>query len=99
LLFIVSVMNKRLVASLVVGAALVAFPGVASAAQVPTWNPAVLCVPSAEEEQGHGSLLARYINEEPLCLVRIPPLFAGTSFELAPKATKKRWGASLELKF
>ena len=74
--------------------------GNAGAKQSRFINPAVLCVPSAEE-LSHATAKASPFS----CLLRLSPWFDGASLELTPqfaltpRAVPKRWGAEFELRF
>jgi len=90
-------MSMRLVLPFMLGALMLVHAGVARAKQGRLVNPAVLCVPSVEQES-HPK-----VNSSPFsCLVRLSPWFDGASFELTPqfaltpRAVPKRWGAEFE---
>lgn len=90
----------RLVLSFLLAALVLVDAGIAEAKQSRLVNPAVLCVPSAEQETRLS------VKSSPFsCLVRLSPWFQGASFELTPqlaltpRAVPKRWGAEFELRF
>jgi hypothetical protein len=85
---------RFIVAPLTLAAALALHEGAAHARELPSLNPAVVCAPS--EEQLHVVVTDGY---QSLCLLRLSPWFQRTSFEVTPRAAKKRWGAALEFRF
>jgi hypothetical protein len=90
----------RIVLSLMCAAVVLGYAGIAEAKRTRLVNPAVLCVPSAQQES-HMSTKASPFD----CLLRLSPWFEGASFELTPqlaltpRAVPKRWGAEFELRF
>jgi hypothetical protein len=87
-------MTMRFIIAPLTLAAALALHGGAHARQLPVLNPAVVCSPSYE--QVHGDVAS---TAQPLCLFWLSPLFERTSFEVTPRAAKKRWGAELEFRF
>jgi len=87
-------MLTRTAFSFAFGALVLLTAGSASAGQVATLNPAVVCVPSLEQTSGDST-------EPPnlLCLLRLSPWFERTSFQVTPRAASKRWGAAFALRF
>jgi hypothetical protein len=85
---------RFIVAPLTLAAALALHGGAAHARRMPLLSPAVVCAPSYE--QLHGNVTS---TVQPLCLFSLSPLFERTSFEVTPRAAKKRWGAELEFRF
>jgi len=73
----------------------------ASADPLPRFNAAVVCVPSAAQEENGDTARA----PGRFCLLRLPAWFEGTSVEVTPRAAitaqavMKRLGAEVELKF
>jgi hypothetical protein len=93
-------MSMRIALPFALGALVLVHAGNAGAKQTRLVNPAVLCVPSAEEESlapAKASLFS--------CRLRLSPWFDGASLELTPqfaltpRAVPKRWGAEFELRF
>lgn len=90
----------RIVLSFMLAALVLVDAGVAGAKQSRLVNPAVLCVPSADQETHPAAKSSPFS-----CLVRLSPWFQGASFELTPqlaltpRAVPKRWGAEFELRF
>ena len=90
----------RIISAFMFGLIVLAHAGIARAKQSRLVNPAVLCVPSAEQAS-HAPLKSSPFS----CLLRLSPWFQGASFELTPqlaltpRAVPKRWGAEFELRF
>jgi hypothetical protein len=85
---------RFVIALLTLAAALALHSGAAHARQMRVLKPAVVCAPSHEQLQGDVTNTA-----PPLCLFWLSPLFERTSFEVTPRAAKKRWGAELAFRF
>jgi hypothetical protein len=85
---------RFIIAPLTFAVTLALSSGTAQARALPVLNPAVVCAPSYE--QLHGDVTSSF---QQLCLWRLSPLFERTSFEVTPRAAKKRWGAELEFRF
>jgi len=93
-------MLTRSALALALGAIALFASSQASADPLPRLNAAVVCVPSAAQENAD--------TERPpghFCLLRLPAWFEGTSVEVTPRAAitaqavMKRLGAEVELKF